>query len=220
MEVNKIIQGDCLEILKTLPDKSVDLVLTDIPYGEVNRNSNGLRNLDKGDADEVNFSLDELMGELLRVTSGSLYIFCGTGQLSDIHKKLVQNDLSTRLVIWEKTNPSPMNGEHIWLSGIEFAVFGKKSGATFNEFCKNSVLRFPSKSSTEHPTEKPLDLFRKLITASSKESDLILDPFLGSGTTAVAAKMEGRNYIGIEISEKYCEIARQRVASAPSPLFV
>ena len=72
--INKIHLGDCLEVMKDIPDKSIDMVLTDIPYGEVNRNSNGLRNLDKGKADIIDFNLDELVNELCRITKGSIYI--------------------------------------------------------------------------------------------------------------------------------------------------
>ena len=107
--LNKVICGDCLEVMKDIPDKSVDLILTDIPYGGVNRNSNGLRNLDKGKADIVEFSLQEMMNEFLRVTKGSGYIFCGWEQISELISILRENKISQRLCVWRKTNPSPMN---------------------------------------------------------------------------------------------------------------
>ena len=72
--INKIHLGDCLELMKNISDKSVDMILTDIPYGEVNRNSNGLRNLDKGKADIIDFNLDKLVNELCRITKGNIYI--------------------------------------------------------------------------------------------------------------------------------------------------
>lgn len=127
--------NDCMKILPTLGNKSVDLVVTDIPYGEVNRKHGSLRKLDKGKADIVTFDLGMFVNELARVTKGSIYIFCGTEQVSDIRKILIQNKMSTRLCIWEKTNPSPMNGDKIWLSGIECCVFGRFPNATFNEHC-------------------------------------------------------------------------------------
>ncbi len=97
-------------------------------------------------------------------------------------------------------------GKSIWNGGGRHGVF--RVNKNDNGGLKN-----------EHPTTKPRLLMRDLVNLFSDGNELILDPFLGSGTTAVAAKMEGRNYIGIEISEKYCEIARQRVNSAPVPLF-
>lgn len=207
-----VIEGDSLEVMRGFADKSFDLVLTDIPYNEVNRESNGLRSLDKEGADVLGMSLQDLTNELVRITKGSVYIFCGQMQISFLASMLRQEGLSTRLIIWEKTNPSPMNGEKIWLSGIEACVFGKFPNATFNEHCKNTVLRFPSGESKVHPTQKPIELFRRLIAASTNEGDTILDPFMGSGTTLVAAKYLNRNATGIEISPKYCEIARKRLS--------
>lgn len=110
LDLNQVYEGDCLKVMKDIDDNSIDLILTDIPYGEVNRRSNGLRNLDKKQADILEFDLSLFLDECIRVLKGSIYIFCGTGQVSDIKKTLIKKKLSTRLCIWEKTNPSPMNG--------------------------------------------------------------------------------------------------------------
>lgn len=205
--------NDCMKILPTLDSKSVDLVVTDIPYGEVNRKHGSLRKLDKGKADIVTFDLDMLVSELTRVTKGSIYIFCGTEQVSDIRKTLVQNKMSTRLCIWEKTNPSPMNGDKIWLSGIECCVFGRFPNATFNEHCKNTVFRYPCGRNKLHPTQKPLELIEKLVLASSNEGDTVLDPCMGSGTTGVACKKNNRRFIGIEMDREFYNIASHRIES-------
>ena len=119
MELDKIYNMDCLEGMKQIHDCSVELVLTDIPYGVVNRDSNGLRNFDKAAADVETFNISELTRLLCAKSKGSVYMFCGTEQVSEIRKTMVEQGLSTRLVIWEKTNPSPMNGEYLWLSGVE-----------------------------------------------------------------------------------------------------
>ena len=79
---NKIIQGDCIEEMKKILDKSIPLILTDIPYDVVNRKSNGLRKLDKGNADILTFNLQEFLKECNRICSGSIYIFCSTEQVS------------------------------------------------------------------------------------------------------------------------------------------
>jgi DNA modification methylase len=209
--INKVIQGDCLEVMKDIPDKSVDLLLTDIPYGGVNRNSNGLRNLDKGKADIVEFSLQEMMNEFLRVTKGSGYIFCGWEHISELISILRENKISQRLCVWRKTNPSPMNGQVIWLSGAEYCVYWKNKNATFNEHCKNVVWDFPSGRGKEHPTEKPIKLFEYLTSVSSNENDIVLDPFAGSGTTGVACKNLNRNYILIEKEPEYIDIINKRL---------
>lgn len=210
---NKIINADCMSILKQLPDKSVDLVLTDFPYTEVNRPDNGLRNLDKGCADELAIDLPVLLAEIIRVCKGSFYAFCGTEQVSQTRKALVDAGFSTRLLIWEKTNPSPMNGQSIWLSGIECCVYGKLKNAVFNEHCKNTVLRYPlcADKNRFHTTQKPLELFSYLISVSSNEGDLVLDPFSGSGTTAVACHRLSRKFICIEKDKQYWEKSCKRL---------
>ena len=206
-----IYHGDSMKIMPSLEYKGFDLVLTDIPYGVVNRKDNGLRNLDKKDADTCTYSESDIAKQLSTICKGSVYIFCGTEQVSQLRESLVEEKMTTRLIIWEKTNPSPMNGQYIWLSGVECCVFGKHKGAVFNEHCKNSVIKFSCGRGKKHPTEKPLKMFEYLTQVSSNESDLILDPFMGSGTTLVAAKKLGRKAIGIELSKEYCDIAIQRL---------
>ena len=211
MEINTIINADCMKVMRCMSDNSVDLTVTDIPYSEVNRKSNGLRNLDKGKADIVTFDLVDLVDELCRITKGSIYMFCGIGQVSEIRKQMINNKMSTRLCIWEKTNPSPMNGDKIWLSGVECCVYGKFPKATFNEHCKNTVFKAPCGRNKIHPTQKPLELIERLVLASSNEGDLIFDPFMGSGTTAVACKKNKRNYFGCELDVGFYGLAVERV---------
>lgn len=210
---NTIINADCMDILKELPDNSIDLILTDFPYNEVSRDDNGLRNLEE---DKLDLSLNNLMNELIRVCKGSFYAFCGTEQVSEIRKYLVNKNFSTRLLIWEKTNPSPMNGEYIWLSGIECCVYGKLKGATFNERCKNTILRYPicADKFRFHKTQKPLALFKYLINVSSNKGDIILDIFSGSGTTAIASHELGRNFICIEKNKEYYKKSIERLNNA------
>lgn len=203
--------GDCMTYLKNVPNKSMTCTVTDIPYGEVNRKSNGLRNLDKKDADIVTFSLEDFVEEICRVTSGSIYIFCGTEQVSAIRSFLVKAGASTRLCIWEKTNPSPMNGKTIWLSGIECCVYGKFKGATFNEHCKNTVFRFPTVRGKIHPNQKPVALLQYLIETSTREGDTVFDPCMGSGTTGIAALKSNRNFVGVELNTEYFKEAKKRL---------
>lgn len=206
--------GDCVEYMKTMDKKSVDLLLTDIPYNEVNRKDNGLRSLDKGVADSAEFDLDETLKQFMRVTKGSIYVFCGIEQVSHIKKTFRENGLSTRLVVWNKTNPSPMNGDKIWLSSVECCVYGKFPKATFNEHCKGSVLNFPSGRSKIHPTQKPLKLFEKIVEVSSNEGDVVFDPFMGSGTSGVAAKNLNRKFVGCEANDEYFNLAEDRIMNS------
>jgi len=211
IELDKIYNMDCLEGMKMIPDGTVDCIVTDIPYDVVNRADNGLRNLDKEDADIATFDLKTLTERLCDTTKGSVYMFCGSEQLSIIRATMVEKGLTTRVIVWEKTNPSPMNGQYMWLSGVELCVYGKKKGATFNLHCKNTVLRYPCGKHEIHPTQKPIELMRDLILASSNEGDTILDPFMGSGTTAIAAIRERRNFIGFELNKEYYDKALKRI---------
>lgn len=211
MKIDKIYNADCIEGLRNIPDKSIDCVLTDIPYNKINRADNGLRNLDKGCADIGIFDLRDLTSTLCDKTKGSIYMFCGSEQLSTIRATMAEKGMSTRVIVWEKTNPSPMNGQKIWLSGIELCVFGKWGGATYNLHCKNTVLRYPCGESKLHPTQKPLNLFRYLLQASTNEGDVVLDPFIGSGTTALACIKDKRHFVGFELNPHFFHIAEQRI---------
>ena len=187
--------------MNRIPDKSIRMILTDIPYEQTNNRLNyNLRKINKGNVDILNFDLEEFLKQCVRICNGSIYIFCSTEQVSFIRMYLDSHGYTTRLCIWEKTNPSPANGQYMWLSGIETCIFGvqsKRRGGDpiFHEHCKNTVWRFPSGRSKIHPTEKPLNLFEYLINTSSNENDIILDPCCGSGTTGIACINTNRNYI-------------------------
>lgn len=214
-----------MEGFKEIEDESIDMILTDIPYDGVNKYGaerakykGQIRDFNKEKADVITFNLNNFIKECIRVTKGSIYIFCGLNQISLINEIYRENDLSTRLVIWEKTNPTPVNGQHLWLNGVEVCCFGRKSGATFNEHCKNTVLRFPSGQRKIHPTEKPLELFKELILISSNKKDTILDPCIGSGTTAIACYKTDRNYIGFEKDKEYYEKCIENVTRNTSQM--
>jgi len=211
---NEFLNIDCMEYMKTLSDNSIDLVLTDIPYDGVNDNNDGggLRNLKKGKADIITFDLEKFLAEVYRVTKSTLIIFCGRGQMSKIYNFYVNNkDSTTRQLIWEKTNPSPMNGQKIYLSGIENAVWVKKKGGTFNAFCQNTVFRYPSSSSELHPTEKNHNLLKRLINDNSNIGDVVFDPCAGSGSTLLCANECGRKYIGCELDSEFYKRAKERL---------
>jgi site-specific DNA-methyltransferase (adenine-specific) len=211
-------RGDCLEVLPTLG--KVELVLVDIPYGEVNRESSGLRNLDKGAADVVSFGLEDVI-RFCSDLGRTAYVFCGTEQVSVLRAGFVRDGMTTRLCVWEKTNPSPMNGDRLWLSAIEACVFARRPLAVFNEHCQPPVWRGPIERNQVHPTQKPLWLMRRLVLASSNTGDCCLDFCMGSGTTGVACALLGRKFIGIEREPKYFDIACQRIEAELNrhPLF-
>ena len=186
----------------------------DIPYAKVNRNNNGLRNLNKGNADIITFDLNTFLNEIYRLTKGTIIIFCGNEQYSTIYNffnnKSKHHEGTTRQLIWHKTNPSPMNGQYIYLSATENAVWFKKKGGTFNAHCKSNVFEYPCGRSKNHPTEKQHDLLKDLILDNSNENQVIFDPCCGSGSHCLVAKENNRLFLGCELTTEYFNVAKSR----------
>jgi len=209
MKLNYIHNGDCLELMKTMPDKCVDLVLTDPPYGigehggkkrfNPNRPSyerkKSVSKYPKGNWDNKRVG-EEYFKEIFRVSKEQI-IFGGNYYCDYLPP-------SMGWIFWDKMfeNQDFSDGELVFTS--------------YKRALKK--IRMSSKKGTRggqtrvHPTQKPLPLITWILANYSKEGMTVLDPFLGSGTTAVACKQLKRNYIGCEISKKYCEIAEQRLA--------
>lgn len=211
MTMSTLVNSDCITYMQGMTTESVDFTLTDVPYNAVNRDSNGLRELDKDKADVITFDLTSFLKEVYRVTKGTICIFCGKEQFSEIYSFFARQKGTVRPVIWEKTNPSPMNGQYIYLSGVEMAVWFKKKGGHFNAHCKNTVFRFPNGSSKLHPTQKNEKLFEQLLLDNSNEGDVVFDPCMGSGTTGVVCKHNNRKFIGVELDTDYFNIAKDRI---------
>lgn len=208
----EIKQGDCITEMQGMADNSVDFTLTDIPYNAVNRADNGLRNLDKGKADILTFDLDEFLKSVYRITKNSICIFCGKEQFSTVYKFFADKKGTVRPIIWQKSNPSPMNGEYIYLSGVELAVWFKKSGAkVFNARCKNTVFKHPNGRVKLHPTEKNHELLKELILDNTNENDIVFDPCMGSGSHLLVAYQNNRQAIGVELDKQYFDIAAERL---------
>jgi site-specific DNA-methyltransferase (adenine-specific) len=227
--INKIIHGDCLEVMKEMPDKSVDLVVTDPPYelygggdsdscfGDSHRKiKKGLEDINKG------FDYDLFFKETSRVLKAyNAFIFCSNRQLSKYLNFAEANKYSVTVLIWWKYNSIPFSSG-TWRPDIEYIIHIKTIGSTFqgNSELKSKVDRLPiNQSRYGHPTEKPIELIKKYIKVGSNENDIILDPFGGSCTTAVACKQLKRNYICIEKEEKYVNICHERLAGTTSPMF-
>ena len=217
--MNKIHNMDCLEFMKQVPDDYFDLVLTDIPYNEVNRESAGLRELDKGSADIGDFDLEELITNIARISSGNFIIFCGLMQYSTIDMILRNNKCSTRCIVWEKANPSPMNAQHLFVSGVELAVYGRKSGGYYDGEYSNTVFKYKTGESKIHPTQKPIKLWEFLLSKVADKNSKVFDPFMGSGTTAVACQSLGLEWCGCELEADYVAIANKRLEKVQGSLF-
>lgn len=247
LETNVVLEGDCIEILKTLPEKTVDLVFADPPYnlqlkGELWRPNNTKVSAVNDEWDKYDsFAVyDEFTAKWLtecrRVLKddGSLWVIGSYHNIFRVGKTL--QDLGYWIfndILWVKTNPMPnfkgtrFNNSHetlIWAGKSENTkpTFNYKTLKAYNEDKQmRSDWLIPICSGRErvkingqkaHSTQKPLALLRRIINATTKPGDVVLDPFLGSGTTAVAAKELGRTYIGLERDSCYVDVAKQRIA--------
>jgi len=213
--------GDALEVLPTLEARSVDAVITDPPYGS----NDGCGKVIKRGSMLVTFgeSWDtELPLEWIALGQRVLKVGCWMSVFTD---KLSVNTLwkamkdcgmfPKQTFYWIKTNPPPQPRKN-FCSGVESAVVATNGpvkrwfggGITLNYF-KYPIVT--NRDRTVHPTQKPVEVMQYLIEVQTVQRDLILDPFLGSGTTAVAALRLGRRCIGIDIGEPYLEIAARRI---------
>ena len=203
-ELGTLYHGDCLEVMKELEAESIDLVLTDPPYGiKRDKGFEGFGGFGKkiarrqfeGDWDNDRPS-KEYFEAILKI--GKLSMIFGGNFFADILPQ------SKHWLVWDKLNTMPTFGdcELIWTNSKRNSV--KKYILEWNGLLGKEETR-------EHPTQKPIKLLYMILRDYSKDTDLILDPFLGSGTTAVACERLGRKWIGIEISKEYCDIAVKRI---------
>jgi len=211
--VNKIIRGDCREILPRLPDESVDLLLTDPPYGMRYRAKAGSRPI-VGDDDLSWFG--PVIRECYRVLRPNThaYLFCNEYGLATFREEMAAAGFKVkRLLVWVKDQHTAGDLAGDYANRTEYLLFGHKGRRLLNGHRDANVLFFKRAGRRrDHPTEKPEDMLRYLIQKSSAPGELVLDPFAGSGTTCRAAKDLGRRFIGIEIDPAYAARARRRVA--------
>lgn len=193
-----IYHGDCREILPALG--MVDLVCTDPPYG-MSFQSNYRKEKHLKIANDDKLPIDLIRAAIAKATRAS-YVFCRWDNLADMPKP-------RSVIAWVKNNWSMGDLKHEHGRQWEAACFYP---ASQHEFVTRipDVLTIARTQNNLHPTEKPVELMRALIRANVCES--VMDPFMGSGTTLRAAKDEGRRAVGIELEEKYCEIAAKRMA--------
>ena len=201
--------GDCREILPSLP--KVDAVITDIPY-QCSQKSGGLRDIDFGEWDGEGSSKDAFEAMNLLVGVPSVLAFCEYRQLSKMYETF--DGRSSRTVGWVKSNPTVMNGQHLFLPALEVGYYGKLPGAYFGGNCVKSVWQGTAPQDREHPTQKPIALMEWAVINTSKARSNVLYPFMGSGTTGVACANLDRSFYGIEREPKYFEIACKRIEAA------
>ena len=228
MEKNQVINCDCVKFLGGgYISKQVDLLLTDPPYNVSRKNnfqtmwSASRIWMDFGEWDKW-FNQSEWIRYLPLVLkeNANVVIFNAWENLKEISDALYESNVSVkRCLVLNKANPAPFNRDRMFVNDVEFALWGiynsknKPTKRTFNRKnpVEKCVIDTTVQSSSLHPTMKDIKVIRHLVELLSNEWDLVLDPFMWSGTTAVACKELNRNFIWCEIDPKYCEIINNRL---------
>ena len=210
-------QGDCLELMKELPDESVDAVITDplyfLPATHYQTRMKQLRNF--ADLGILEHFFKDFFEEVKRIVKpdGVNYIFCDGQSYPLFYFYLYKFTKSVRPLVWDKK--TSING-YSWRHQHEIIIFGEMPDTKPVPSGDGDILRYSAVKieNRQHPAEKPIKLLETLIKKSTTESDTILDPFMGSGTTGVACQQLNRNFIGYEISPDYFKIAEKRINEA------
>ena len=215
-------QGDCLERMKEIESGSVDMVLADPPYKMTKRGKSCRPNwMPDGMGDNVFIGkvpdLTKWLPECFRVMrDGHIYIFTNTVSLqATLNSATAAGFKLHNILVMIKDTGMPNRWYYKQTELVLFLRKGKAIPIADHTSRDNFTCTMPKKSNGKlHITQKPLDVIKKMITNSSQESMVVLDPFMGSGTTGVAAKNLGRKFIGIELDPDYFKIAEDRIDAA------
>ncbi len=206
-----IVCADCLDVMKEMPDGCVDAVVTDPPYGDaethgkhlstvVSRQALGFNGISKREC-------VQLAARFVEISKRWTVFTCEWHFLEALH----QTGLLVRFGIWRKPNGAPQfTGDRPGMGWEAIAICHPVGKKRWNGGGKHGFYMHCTETGG-HPTQKPVALFGEFVTDFTDSSDIIFDPFCGSGTTCVAAKKLGRRWIGIDINEEYCDIARDRL---------
>ena len=222
LEINKLYCMDALEFLKQIDDNSVDLILTDPPYffeahgrGFASEREDLFMGLkDIGVNKDFNFITNELLNEILRVCKKkNIFIFCNKAQILDILLFAKEKDLCSEILPLCKTAPMPLSNNQ-WLPDREWGIHLFKDLEVFSNYKTKRGFFLDNnyrQDKFNHPSVKPDYIIRRIVKNLSNEGDLVLDCFIGSGTTAVVCKQLNRNFLGCDNNKKYIDIANRRL---------
>lgn len=224
-----ILRADSKEIIKHIPDNSIDFILTDPPYnlgqhstGNIPLPGRTAMNNDVAEWDMIDFNPEEWADEFIRILkpTGNLFIFTSYNQLGRWYNCLDHKFDTSNFMIWHKTNPAPKIYKAGFLNSCEmiFTCWNKKhtwnfiSQAEMHNFIESPICMRPERlDNPKHPTQKPISILKKMIDIASNENDIIFDPFMGVGSTGVAALSMGRRFIGVEINNEYFLASKRRI---------
>lgn len=228
-----LINNDCFEALKLIPDNSIDLILTDPPYNIAKYSTGNIKfnwrtdiNNDLAEWDLKELNPSDLINEFKRILSpkGNIFIFCSYNIIGDYHRVFDSEFDTFQFMVWHKTNPVPNFRKSSFLNSCELIVACWNKGHTWNfttqsdmhnhiesRICMGSERIKDAQGKNLHPTQKPVAILKKIINIASNKGDTVLDCFNGVGSTGVAALTLGRKYIGIEIDKTYIDATYVRL---------
>lgn len=224
-----ILLADSRDVLKRIPDHSIDFILTDPPYnlgqhstGNIPLPGRSAMNNDVAEWDMIDFKPEEWADEFIRILKpkGNLFIFTSYNQLGRWYDCLDHRFDTSNFMIWHKTNPAPKIFKAGFLNSCEmiFTCWNKKhtwnflSQAEMHNFVESPICMRPERlSQPKHPAQKPISILKKMIEIASNKDDIIFDPFMGVGSTGVAALELDRRFIGVELDETYFFAAKKRI---------
>ena len=226
----KLINGDALEEIKKIPDKTIDLILTDPPYNISQYSKSnikiGERNLNTKIAewDTVKLRPESFLNEFKRILSpqGNIFIFTSYNLLGEWHKYFDKEFDTFQFMVWHKNNPVPCVYKKTFLNSCELIICLWNKGHIWNfttqnemhNFIQSTICSYPERlKSPRHPTQKPVSILEHIIKIASNENSIVLDPFMGVGSTGVACSRLNRYFIGIEIDKDYYEAAIKRLST-------
>ena len=224
-----LIHGDCLEEMMKLADDGVkvDMICTDPPYlmnYKTGRRRDKTHDFCKPIANDTNFELIKdimpLLFELLN-QGGAIYMFCNANYIDYFKQQIEQHFALKNILIWVKNNWSAGDLKGAYAKQTEFILYAVKGRHILNGARDTDTLYYNRVVGNMqlHQNQKPVDLCKYLINKSSNENDTVLDCFMGSGSTGVACLQTNRNFIGIELEEKYYNIAKKRCSNYQSKLW-
>ena len=233
---SKIANGDCEKLMSNIANESVDLILTDPPFNlgsfmrkrgtnlvKMRENQFAYAGWDDLEYEEWLMKMRFFFKQSNRILrrKGSLLLFMSLIKIESIIKLAEENNFYYKTVgIWHKTNPMPRNMNLQFVNSTEAWVYFINEGTTgaFNneskvlhDFVESSLTTQSEKKFGKHPTQKPLSILNHFTKILSNEGDVVCDPFMGSGSTGVSCEINNRQFIGIELDEKYYNISKNRI---------
>lgn len=213
-------QGDCLELMKDIKDKSIDLIVTDPPYlinYKTNRRKDKTHDFCTVINNDDNYDMiHKYINECYRILKDNtaIYMFCNCDRVDYFKQELEKAGFKIKkMIIWVKNNHTAGDLKAQFGKQYEILFLANKGRCLFNGKRLTDVWYFDKVVGTAqlHQNQKPVNIIKQCIEKHSKENDIVFDGFMGSGTTGVACVNTNRNFIGIELDEKYFNIAKERI---------